>query len=232
MPGTRIVVADEGALAEAGARWIVDAIRASIRETGTCSLALAGGNTPKPVYRRLADTPGIPWIKVSIFFADERAVPPDNPDSNYGMAHECLLSRLPVPPAAVHRMEAESDDLSEAAKRYEALLPDPLDIVLLGMGPDGHTASLFPYAPALGENARRVVAVRGGEPLLQRLTVTPPVIEGARRALVMVSGVEKADLVARALASGPDDIMELPIQLARERDWLLDRAAASKLAAV
>ena len=229
MPQERIVVEDERALAETGAKWIIDAIRETVREQGHCALALAGGATPRLVYQRLARTPRVPWIKVAIFFTDERAVPPDHPDSNYRMAFESLVSQLPIPPAQVHRMEAESDDLSEAARIYATLLPEPLDVVLLGMGADGHTASLFPYAPALGESARRVVPVRGGEPLLQRLTITPPVIEGARRVLVLAGGAHKADIVARALAPGPDDIMEMPVQLARERTWLLDREAAAKL---
>jgi len=231
MANDRIVVEDERALAETGAKWIADAIREAIGERGRCALALAGGATPRPVYQRLARVPGVPWIKVSIFFTDERAVPPDHPDSNYRMVLDSMLSHLPISPAQIHRMQAESDDLNEAARSYEALLPDQLDVLVLGMGADGHTASLFPYAPALGESTRKVVPVRGGDPLVQRLTITPLVIEGARRVLVLVSGPEKADTVARALQEGPDDIMEMPVQLARERTWILDRAAASKLSA-
>lgn len=231
MAHDRIVVDDERALAETGAKWITDAIREAVRERGHCALALTGGDTPRPVYERLARIPGVPWIKLSIFFTDERAVPPDHPDSNYRMAFESLLSHLPIPPSQIHRMQAESDDLNEAARAYESLLPEQLDVLVLGMGADGHTASLFPYAPALGESTRRVLPVRGGDPLVQRLTITPPAIEGARRVLVLVSGADKADIVARALQEGPDDIMELPVQLARERTWILDRAAASKLSA-
>ena len=125
-------------------------------------------------------------------------------------------------------MAAERDDLSTAAREYEALLPETLDVLLLGIGPDGHTASLFPHAPALLEQEHRVVRVVGGEPLVQRLTITPPVIQHAARTLVLATGADKADAVARAL-EGPDDVGSVPAQLARGGTWILDRPAAGSL---
>jgi 6-phosphogluconolactonase len=173
--------------------------------------------------------PRIPWDKVGFFFGDERAVPPDSPESNYRMAWETLLRHLPVTAPQIHRMEAERDDLATVAREYEALLPDSLDVLVLGIGADGHTASLFPHAPSLSERERRVMPVTGGDPLVQRLTITPPVIRSAARILVLATGAEKAEVIARAL-EGPDDVAGVPAQLARDGTWILDRAAAGALA--
>jgi 6-phosphogluconolactonase len=156
-------------------------------------------------------------------------VPPTDPASNYRMAREALLDRVSVPAARVHRMEADDADLEKAAARYAALLPDALDVLVLGMGPDGHTASLFPGSPALREQVRKVVPARAPVPPLPRLTITPPVIAAARRVAVIVAGVAKAPVVARAL-QGPWRPEELPAQLARHGTWILDRPAASALA--
>jgi 6-phosphogluconolactonase len=223
-----IVTEDLTALAARSAQWISAAIREASASGKRCTLALSGGSTVRSVYAGLAELPGISWRSVSIFFGDERAVPPDHPESNYRLARETLLSRVSLATAQVHRMEAERPDREQAAWDYEALLPDPLDILLLGMGSDGHTASLFPHAATLAETVRRVVPALGGIPFLPRLTITPPVIEHARRLLMMVSGAEKATSVARAL-SGPLDPSELPAQLARHGSWILDRGAASEL---
>jgi 6-phosphogluconolactonase len=222
------IVEDAGAVASRAAGWIADAIRKTVRDKGACSLALAGGSTPRLAYQRLPSLPVIPWPQVEIFFGDERAVPPESPDSNFRMAQEAFLSQVPIRLEKIHRMAAERDDLVTAAREYEALLPASLDILLLGIGPDGHTASLFPHAPALQEREHRVVRVVGGEPLIQRLTITPPVIQHATRVLVLATGAEKADAVARAL-EGPDDVAAVPAQLARGGTWILDRAAARSL---
>jgi 6-phosphogluconolactonase len=224
----QLVVEDAEAVATRSAAWIADAIREAVARQGSCTMALAGGATPREAYARLAALPGIPWDKVEIFFGDERAFPPDHAESNYRMASEVLLRRVPVVPGKVHRMEAELPNRDATAWSYQDLLPKSLDILLLGMGTDGHTASLFPHAPALREPTRLVLPVTGGDPLVQRLTITPPVIQQAGAILVMVAGAEKAATVALAL-EGVKRPFDLPIQLARKGNWILDRAAASRL---
>ena len=232
------MVPDPRDLVETAAEWIVRAIGwaletsgAGVQAEGHCTLALAGGGTPRPVYRRLSEHPlvgRVPWDRLEIFFSDERGVPPTDPNSNYRMASDALFQRAPIPGEQVHRMEAERADLEGAAREYAGMLPEALDVLLLGMGADGHTASLFPHHAALRERARRVVAVTEGVPLAPRLTITPPVIDRAKRVMVLVSGLDKAAAVARAL-DGPDQPEVFPIQLARHRMWILDRAAASAL---
>ena len=228
--GRAIVVPTAADLAEPAAEWIVREVRAAIQERGGCALALAGGRTPGPAYRELANAPDIQWARVQVFFGDERAVPPDHPESNYRLVRDTLLSQVPIPEANVHRMEAERPDRDAAARAYEQGLPPSLDVLVLGIGADGHTASLFPGSPALDERVRLVVPVVGPKPPPERLTITPPVIERARRVAVIAAGGEKADVVARALggAVAPE---EVPARLARRGTWLLDRAAAARLAA-
>jgi 6-phosphogluconolactonase len=177
----------------------------------------------------LASASSIDWQRVDVFFGDERAVPPDHPDSNYLMVYRALLSRVPVPAGQVHRMKAELSDREAAAREYERSLPPRLDILVLGMGADGHTASLFPGSAALDERHRMVVPVVGPKPPAERLTITPPVIEAARRVAVMAIGGGKAAMVARAI-EGPLAPKEVPVQLARRGSWFLDQAAASSLA--
>jgi 6-phosphogluconolactonase len=228
----RIVAADAGAMARLAAEWLAGEIRLSATLRAACALCLAGGSTPRPVYEALAGPPlmtAIPWERVRIFFGDERAVPPEDPRSNFRMASEALIQRVDLPPASVHRMEAEAGDLQEAADRYAALLPEALDILVLGMGADGHTASLFPGSAALQERTRRVVAVRGPQAPEPRLTITAPVIRAARRVVVLAAGEDKADAVARALKSGAP-AEQVPARLARDGVWFLDQAAASRLA--
>jgi 6-phosphogluconolactonase len=190
------------------------------------SVSLAGGSTPRPAYELLAAEPGVRWERVTVYFGDERAVAPDDARSNYRMAREALLDRLATAPR-VYRMEGETADLEAAARRYEQDLPDRLDVLVLGMGADGHTASLFPGSPALRERRRRVVPVEAPADPPRRLTITPPVIAAARQVIVIVSGGDKADAVARALEG---DLNEdaVPAALAREGLWLLDRAAAGR----
>jgi len=223
-----VVAADEGELARLAAAWMAEEVKRAVARSGRCALALSGGSTPRPAYERLAIQDGVPWAAVEIFFGDERAVRPSDPQSNYRMAREALIDRLERAPAAVHRMEGEDPDLDAAAGRYAARLPPRLDVLVLGMGPDGHTASLFPGAATLDEKERRVVPATAPVPPHQRLTITPPVIAAAHRVAVLVAGGAKAPLVARAL-QGPWRPAELPAQLAREGTWLLDRAAAAAL---
>lgn len=229
-----IVVEDRAALVQRSARWIADAVAGAIGERGRCSLALAGGSTPRPVYERLSEpslTDRIHWESVEIYFGDERCVPADHPDSNYGMAAEALLRRVPIPPALIHRMKGELADADAAAREYERWLPATLDILILGVGRDGHTASLFPNSPAMAEGRRRVVATSSPKPPVRRITVTPPVIASARSVLVIASGEDKADALARAL-EGPYTPGELPIQLACPGVWFIDRNAAARLRSV
>jgi 6-phosphogluconolactonase len=191
---------------------------------------LAGGSTPEPAYRRLASAdlaPPVAWSAVSIYFGDERCVPPEDPESNYGMVKRVLLDALAAPPAAVHRMRGEDPDPARAAAAYAALLPEHVDVLVLGMGADGHTASLFPGSPALAEERRRVMAVTGPKPPARRLTITPPVIRAARAIIVLVAGAEKAAVAARVL--GPEGAgADLPAALARHGIWILDRAAGMR----
>lgn len=199
-------------------------------EKGVVSLFLAGGSTPEPVYRRLADTRGIAWERIGLWFGDERCVPPDHPDSNYRMARRTLLDALPTEPAGVHRMEAEREDRDEAAADYARSLPDAPSVILLGIGGDGHTASLFPGSAALDERERRVVPVTAPAEPACRMTITPPVLEAARRVFVLARGASKAEAVARAM-EGELDPSACPAQLVRKRSWLLDAEAAALLEA-
>jgi 6-phosphogluconolactonase len=215
-------------LARQAADWLDLEVSNAIAERGSCTLGLAGGRTPDPVYRELASGSSVNWERVHVFFGDERAVPPDHPDSNYRMVHVALLSRVPIPAAQVHRMEAERSDRDAASREYERLLPPRLDVLLLGMGPDGHTASLFPGSAALDEQRRLVVPVLGPKPPAQRLTITPPVIEAARKVAVIATGDDKAAMVARAI-EGPFAPKAVPAQLARRGVWFLDQAAAARL---
>lgn len=213
------------------ARWIAAELAAAVAQRGSCALALSGGHTPRPVYEALATAPpagSVDWGRVDVYFADERGVPPEHPDSNYRMAAEALLERVPLVRARVHRMPADRPDRDAAAREYERLLPAALDLLLLGMGPDGHTASLFPGSPALEERGRLVVPAESPFPPVPRLTITPPVIARARRVAVLVAGAEKAAMVARAL-EGPAVPREVPVQLAADAHWFLDEAAASAL---
>jgi 6-phosphogluconolactonase len=228
---TELVVASRPAeLARQAAEWLGLEVTRAIAERGSCALGLAGGRTPEPVYGELAAGSSIDWRKVSVFFGDERAVPPDHPDSNYLMVHLALLSRVPIPAGNVHRMEAERADREAAAREYERSLPPRLDVLLLGMGPDGHTASLFPDSAALDERHRLVVPVLGAKPPAERLTITPPVIEAARKVAVIATGEDKALMVARAI-EGPFAPKAVPVQLARRGHWFLDQAAAARLTA-
>ncbi len=230
-PG-RLVVERAPRLWDAAAEWIATAVAADVAVHGRCAVALAGGTTPRPVYERLARDPlasRAPWQDVDVYFGDERAVPPGDPESNYGMVASALLERVSLPPGQVHRMEAERPDREAAARDYERILPAELDLLLLGMGVDGHTASLFPGAPSLNERTRRVLPVSGPKPPAERLTITPPVIAAARRVAVLVAGAEKAAVLARALR-GPVSPQELPAQLALRGVWFVDREAAAQIA--
>jgi 6-phosphogluconolactonase len=222
----RIVCDSKDLPARAAARIALELTRA-IGARGRATFALAGGTTPKAAYEILAGLP-LDWSKVEIFFGDERCVPADHADSNYRMAKTALFDRIAIPAENVHRMRGELADRDAAAKSYEAELPDRLDVMVLGIGEDAHTASLFPGAAALREETRLVLPVIGPKPPPERLTLTPPALRAARLCVVLAAGAGKAEPVRRALRD-PVDIVAAPIQLAREGVWFLDTAAASAL---
>lgn len=230
------VVPDLAAMVEeAAARIAVEAKRA-IEAKGQFSIALSGGNTPKPVYERLTREPyrsDVEWPKVEVYFGDERCVPPDSAESNYRMAREAMLSKLPIPEKNVHRIRGEIDP-QQAAMEYGQLLKDRcgdggLDLILLGMGPDGHTASLFPDTEALNETKHRCVANYVDKLKTWRVTMTAPFINRAGMVMFMVNGADKAKRVAEVL-EGARDVRKLPSQMiqpaAGRLIWLLDSGAA------
>lgn len=201
------------------------------------SIALSGGSTPKALYTLLAQEPyrsQIPWEHVQLFWGDERSVPPDHPDSNYKMAMDAMLSKVPVPEGNIHRMVAEADDRDASARDYEALIrrlvPDGrFTLIQLGMGDDGHTASLFPHTAALKITDRWVVPNRVDKLDTWRMTFTYPLINAAHSVEFLVSGAKKAEVLARVL-DGPRDPGMYPSQGVRPPDgqltWLVDREAA------
>jgi len=221
-----IEVCESSKLANLAAERIAEALLKTILAEGAASLALAGGTTPRAAYEALANLPGLDWARVNVYFGDERAVPATHPDSNFQMAQLALFERVALPPANIHRMHADEADQDAAARAYEALLPQHISVMVLGIGEDGHTASLFPESAALNERRRRVVPVLGPKPPPQRLTVTAPVIEAAGLCIVLAAGAGKAEPVARALR-GPFDVLRTPACLARNGLWLLDPAAAA-----
>jgi len=223
-----IEVCDSSELAKLAAERIAQALKQAISGDFAASLALAGGTTPRAAYEALAKIPGIDWSKVSVYFGDERAVAASHPDSNFAMAKAALFDRVPLPSANIHRIVAEDPDQDAAARAYEAVLPARISVMVLGIGEDGHTASLFPYSPALNERVRRVLPVIGPKPPPQRLSITPPVIEAAELCIVLANGSGKAEPVRRALLD-PLDIQSTPSGLARSGLWLLDHAAAALL---
>lgn len=171
------------------ARWIAELVK----DGG--AVALSGGSTPKPVYEALANE-RLAWDRIHWFFGDERFVPPGDPQSNYRMAQEAMLFR--APPANVHPVPTVGVTLEDAAALYETALPPAFDLVLLGLGSDGHTASLFPGSPALEERVRRVAAVPEKQP--PRITLTYPALENAAHVAFLVSGAQKAGVLARVRA--------------------------------
>jgi len=216
-----------------------------IAAAGRFSVALSGGSTPRALYRLLGEPPfheAIDWPRVHLFWGDERFVPTDHPESNYRLAQEAFISTVPIPAGNVHPMPTEGSDPNAAAARYEETLrrffappegePPRFDLVLLGLGADGHTASLFPGSPALDEDGRLVVAAYVPKLDAWRLTLTPPVLRSARHVIFLVSGTDKAS-VLREVLEGTYDPHRLPAQLVRpqggELTWLVDEAAASLL---
>jgi len=232
-PAEIVVARDGEALAALAADRLARALReAAERSTGPITIALAGGRTPRRTYEIFAADASVPWSRLLVWPGDERLVPPDSPDSNLRLLRETLLvpgalpaAALRAPFAALPRTEA---GLRAAADAFDHALPERFDVLLLGLGADGHVASLFPGSAALHERRRRAVATLSPRPPVGRLSITPPLIESAGALLVLASGEDKAAAVARAL-EGPDDLLACPAQLARRATWLLDVAAASRL---
>lgn len=239
--GVRVFDDAEG-VARAAAEEFARLAREAVEERGAFSVALSGGTTPRRVYELLASDGfrgRVPWAGVHVFFGDERMVAPDHADSNYRMANEALLSRVPLPAENVHRIEGLGDAAANASD-YESVMRGlfggsewpRLDLVMLGMGDDGHTASLFPGTRAL-EERRAWVAANWVEKLgAWRVTLTAPAINAARVVLFLVTGAGKAGRLREVLRGGRDP-SRLPSQLIDPRDgtlsWYVDRAAAAEL---
>ena len=237
---------DGEAVAQFAAREFVRRARAAIDACGAFKVALAGGATPRRAYELLAEpslAQQVDWEATHIFFGDERPVPPDHADSNYRTALEALLGKVKIPEAQIHRMEGERSDLDTAATEYETTLSESfdltvesglprLDLVMLGMGEDGHTASLFPGTRALSETRAWVVANDVPQMETRRITMTFPVLNAARCVVFLVTGEEKAETL-HAVLEGTHDPERLPAQLIAPGDgdllWLVDRAAAARL---
>jgi 6-phosphogluconolactonase len=237
--------ANSDALAQAAAEHFMDIAVSSFVAHGRFSVALSGGSTPRLTYERLATrecSSRVDWSHVYLFWGDERCVPPDRADSNYGMVRGALIDRVPIPSANVHRIEGEIEP-AEAAARYEETLRQffsragqeetrTFDLVLLGMGTDGHTASLFPNTEVLDERVHWVAAHYAGEAQGWRVTLTPPSINAARHVTFLVSGAAKAQTL-RSVLMGPCQPDLLPAQIVEPPSgnllWLLDSAAAALL---
>jgi 6-phosphogluconolactonase len=239
------VFADPAEVARAAARLFVDFAWQSIARHGKFTVALSGGNTPRAMFGLLASTEfrgQIDWAKVHVFWSDERAVPPESPDSNYGMARKELLVRVPIPQQNVHRMEAEKANIGRAAHDYEEALRQHLELddrgfpkfhlILLGMGADGHTASLFPGTRVTRETSRWVSTPMVAKLNARRMTLTLPVLDAALRVVFLVVGADKAEML-RAVLEGKAD-PPYPAQQVQPRDYglklfVVDRAAAALL---
>ena len=233
------VLPDAAAIAHEAAERIVQLSEDAIESRGRFSIALSGGSTPKALYTLLASpefVTRLDWPAIDLFFGDERCVPPEDKDSNYRMAHETLISKVPIPLDNVYRMRGEID-ANEAAKEYGLMLKEHfgdggMDVVLLGMGDDGHTLSIFPGTIAVDEKEHRVLgyfAENSSTGKSWRITLTAPFVNKARDVIVMLAGANKADRLKEVL-EGPRDPRRLPIQLIQpvngRMTWLIDVGAA------
>jgi 6-phosphogluconolactonase len=240
------ILLDAPAIANRCAQKFVEIAAAAIKEKGSFDVVLAGGSTPKLLYSLLVNEPAlrsqIPWEKMHLFFGDERHVKPDHPDSNFRMAREAMFEKSPLKPEQVTRMKGEHPEAADAAREYDQYLRSyyklaegqfpRFDLVLLGMGSEGHTASLFPGTKALRENRRIAVHNWVGKILMDRITLTAPAINHAANIIFMVTGADKAPALTAVLerAYEPD---QLPAQLIQPTNgnllWLVDTAAGSLL---
>jgi len=240
------IMPNAASLAQRAADQFIGLAEHAIHKRGRFVVALSGGSTPKLMNALLAESLFRDWLKVFVFWSDERCVPPDNANSNYRMARETLLSRVPIPNENIHRVHGENS-ADRAARVYEDELrdffvqpggsstPPRFDLILLGLGGDGHTASLFPGAPGIHENRRWSVAVKHDAPplpVVDRVTFTPPLINAAANVTFLVSGAAKAERLRQVLYD-PYNPDRLPAQVVRPKDgklfWLLDEVAAGKI---
>jgi 6-phosphogluconolactonase len=249
--GDQVEIFDEASKLTRGAaeRFVLLAAKA-VEEHGVFSVALSGGSTPKALYQLMAADPAIrskvQWSKVHMFFGDERHVPPDHNDSNFRMADEAMIQALSSEQLHLHRVLAELPSAAEAAAEYEADLREffeprglleggfpRFDLIFLGMGPDGHTASLFPNSSGLNEKTRWVVANWVEKFQTDRITMTFPVLNAAAEVIVFVAGPEKASLLAEVLDPSTAGT-EYPVQKVKPRNglkrWMIDAAAAGAIA--
>lgn len=233
VPGQLVAVPDVGLLAKEASTRLARALRDTLARKNSATLALSGGSTPKPVYELLASEGGLDWSKIEVFWIDERAVPPDDDRSNYKLARQALLDH--VTGARFHRMPGDARDLQAGARDYERLLRNKLpgggfDVAVMGVGDDGHTASLFPGQSAVLEAERWVLAVHEAamNPKVPRITVTPPVIEACRAVFVLAAGASKQGPLERAWATS-GTVSDTPARLLRgvrgSLTWLIDKAA-------
>jgi 6-phosphogluconolactonase len=238
------IVEDAAALARAAATEFARLATESVRTKQLFTVVLSGGSTPKSLYALLATEPWcsqLPWNKIHFFWGDERQLPPDDANSNYRMAYEAMLAKAPVPAKNIHRIRGEETDPALAAQEYERELQNffhltsgqlpRFDLVLLGLGADGHTASLFPDTAAVHERDRLVLANWVAKLNAWRLTLTLPALNNAARVMFLVSGAEKANILRAVLESNVAE--QYPAQLIRPSDgtllWLVDRDAAASL---
>ena len=222
-----------------------DVICEAVNERGSCKIALAGGTTPHALYKQLARegvSSNVPWQDVEVFFGDERDVPHDHIESNFRMAQRALLDHVPIEPGRINPMPADSDDLEAAAMRYESLIRDRvggeedgiprMDLILLGMGGDGHTASLFPFTDALSERDRLIIS--HFVPVLgrRRMTFTFPLINSARYIVALVTGPDKAQAISVVMGSDAEARGELPFSMIEPHSgefYLVMDSSASRL---
>lgn len=240
------IVSDAAALARAVADVFIATANQAMEKKGAFTVALSGGSTPKALYSLLTTdrdlNSRVPWQKIDFFFGDERHVPPDHADSNYRSAQEGMLSKVPVSPERVFRMKGEYQETEKAAAEYDQVLREffhlsagqlpRFDLIMLGMGPDGHTASLFPGTKALNEQNRLVTSNWVGKFYTHRITMTAPVLNNAACVMFMAGGQDKAQPL-KAVLEGPYEPAQLPSQLIRPTHgtlcWLVDQSAASLL---
>ena len=242
------ILPDAAAIARRAAERIIESALAAVKERGVFTISLAGGSTPKTLYTLLATDPAfkskMPWDKTQFFFGDERHVPPDDSESNFRMANESMLSKLSLKPEQVLRIKGEYEDAEKAAEEYEQTLRSRFklsggqlprfDVLLLGMGEEGHTLSLFPGTMALHDNGRLVMSNWVGKFFTTRITTTAPVASNSALVIFMITKADKA-LALKAVLEGPYEPEQLPSQLIQPKNgrllWLVDTTAASKLAA-
>ncbi|SRR5258708_5932424 len=237
------VYPDIDTMSREAAEYVVQVAREAIAERGLFSFALSGGTTPGKLYDLLTSEPyrsQIDWSAVHLFWSDERCVAPEDPQSNYHLAQEVLLSKLDLSPVQIHRVPAERPDREQASADYEAEIRQVLggkfprfDLIQLGMGPEAHTASLFPHQPSLHEQERLIIPVSVPKPPPDRLTFTPPLLIAARHLLFLATGADKAEAL-HAVLEGPDDPEEYPSQLIvrqtkGEVRWILDGKISQNL---